>query len=109
MLLVYGIIQGGDTGTWLAAGRARAPSSAGLAALAVFIWYEGEDNASVAGRPAVPRQPAPVVGRRPRSRWCSSPGMGGVYFFISFYTQNVRGYNPLHAGLLTISLALLLA
>ena len=28
--------------------------------------------------------------------------MGGVYFFISFYTQNVRGYSPLHAGLLTI-------
>jgi Na+/melibiose symporter-like transporter len=31
--------------------------------------------------------------------------MGGVYFFISFYTQNVRGYSPLHAGLLTIPLA----
>ena len=31
--------------------------------------------------------------------------MGGVYFFISFYTQNVRGYTPLHAGLLTIPLA----
>jgi predicted MFS family arabinose efflux permease len=31
--------------------------------------------------------------------------MGGVYFFISFYTQNVRGFSPLHAGLLTIPLA----
>ena len=27
------------------------------------------------------------------------------YFFTSFYVQNVRGYSPLHAGLLTIPLA----
>jgi MFS family permease len=40
VLLVYGIIQGGDTGTWLAAG-VLGPVIGGLAALAVFIWYEG--------------------------------------------------------------------
>ena len=25
-------------------------------------------------------------------------GMGGVFFFTSFYLQNVRGYTPLAAG-----------
>jgi predicted MFS family arabinose efflux permease len=32
-------------------------------------------------------------------------GMGGVFFFTSFYLQNVRGYSPLHAGLLTVPFA----
>ncbi len=31
--------------------------------------------------------------------------LSGAFFFTSFYTQNVRGYTPLHAGLLTIPLA----
>src|SRR5258706_393071 len=32
--------------------------------------------------------------------------MSGVYFFMSFYLQNVRGYSPMHAGLLTTPVAL---
>jgi len=32
-------------------------------------------------------------------------GMGGVYFFTSFYTQNVLGYSALGAGLLTVPFA----
>jgi MFS family permease len=31
--------------------------------------------------------------------------MGGVYFFSSFYLQNVRGYSPLATGLLAIPFA----
>jgi len=31
--------------------------------------------------------------------------MGGVFFFTSFYLQNVRGYTPLAAGLLTVPFA----
>jgi predicted MFS family arabinose efflux permease len=31
--------------------------------------------------------------------------LSGAFFFTGFYTQNVRGYSPLHAGLLTIPLA----
>jgi MFS family permease len=31
--------------------------------------------------------------------------MGGVFFFTSFYLQNVRGYSPLAAGLLTVPFA----
>jgi MFS family permease len=33
-------------------------------------------------------------------------GMGGVYFFSSFYLQNVRGYSPLFTGMLAIPFAL---
>ena len=46
-------------------------------------------------------------GCRPRpgpSRW-SFFALAGAFFFTSFYLQNVRGYSPLHAGLLTIPLA----
>ncbi len=32
--------------------------------------------------------------------------MGGVYFFSSFYLQNVRGYSPLETGLLAVPFAL---
>ena len=32
--------------------------------------------------------------------------MGGVYFFASFYLQNVRGYSPLFTGMLAIPFAL---
>ena len=32
--------------------------------------------------------------------------MGGVYFFTSFYLQNVRGYSPLKAGALAVPFAL---
>src|SRR6185437_3222080 len=32
-------------------------------------------------------------------------GMGGVYFFTSFYLQNVRGYSPLTTGLLAVPFA----
>ena len=62
VLVVYGIIQGGDTGSWLR-GDVLGPVVGGLAVLAVFGWYESQDRASVAGRAAVPR-PAAVVRRR---------------------------------------------
>jgi EmrB/QacA subfamily drug resistance transporter len=101
VLVVYGIIQGGDTGSWLRA-DVGGPIVAGLAALAVFIWHEARtDHPSLDVR----------LFRDPRLSSAAAAialvffAMGGVYFFISFYTQNVRGYSPLHAGLLTIPLA----
>ncbi len=101
VLVVYGIIQGGDTGTWLRA-DVLGPVAAGLAALAVFVWHEARtDHPSLDVR----------LFRDPRLSSAAAAialvffAMGGVYFFISFYTQNVRGYTPLHAGLLTIPLA----
>jgi EmrB/QacA subfamily drug resistance transporter len=101
VLVVYGIIQGGDTGSWLRA-DVLGPVAGGLAALAAFIWHEARtDHPSLDVR----------LFRDPRLSSAAAAialvffAMGGVYFFISFYTQNVRGYSPLHAGLLTIPLA----
>jgi MFS family permease len=43
VLVVYGIIQGGDTGAWLR-GDVLGPVAAGIAALAVFIWHEARTD-----------------------------------------------------------------
>jgi EmrB/QacA subfamily drug resistance transporter len=101
VLIVYGIIQGGDTGSWLR-GDVLGPAAAGIAILAVFVWHEARtDHPSLDVR----------LFRDPRLSSAAAAialvffAMSGVYFFISFYTQNVRGYSPLHAGLLTIPLA----
>ncbi len=101
VLVVYGIISGGDTGSWLRAG-VLGPIAGGLAVLALFGWQEL--------RTAHPSLDVRLF-RNPRLSAAAAAialvffAMSGVYFFISFYLQNVRGYSPLHAGLLTIPLA----
>ncbi len=101
VLVVYGIIQGGDTGSWLRTG-VLGPIVGGLAVLALFAWHETRtENPSLDVR----------LFRDPRLSSAAAAialvffAMAGVYFFISFYLQNVRGFSPLHAGLLTIPLA----
>jgi EmrB/QacA subfamily drug resistance transporter len=101
VLVVYGIIQGGDTGSWLRI-DVLGTVAAGLVVLTVFGWHEARTD-----HPALDVR----LFRDPRLSSAAAAislvffAMGGVYFFISFYTQNVRGYSPLHAGLLTIPLA----
>jgi EmrB/QacA subfamily drug resistance transporter len=100
--LVYGIVQGGDGDSWLSLG-VLGPIVGGLAILAAFAAYEA-------------RIPHPSLDVRLfRDRRLSASigalglvffGMGGVYFFTSFYLQNVRGYSPLDAGLLTVPFAI---
>ncbi len=101
VLLVYGIVQGGDTGSWVRL-DVLGPIFGGLAVLAIFAWHESRV-----------RYPALDV-RLFRDRRLSASvgaialvffGMGGVYFFTSFYTQNVLGYSALGAGLLTVPFA----
>jgi EmrB/QacA subfamily drug resistance transporter len=101
VLLVYGIVQGGDTGSW---GRADVlvPVIAGVAVLALFGWYESRiSHPSLDVRLFRDRRLSASVGVIALLFFC----MGGVYFFISFYLQNVRGYSPLSAGLLAIPFA----
>ncbi|HEY2552798.1 MAG TPA: MFS transporter [Streptosporangiaceae bacterium] len=101
VLVVYGIIQGGDTGSWLRP-DVLGPAAAGLAVLAGFGWHES--------RTAYPSLDVRLF-RDPRLSTAAAAialvffAMSGVYFFISFYVQNVRGYSPLAAGLLTVPLA----
>jgi len=102
VLLVYGIIRGGDVGSWLHRGVI-GPIVAGLAVLVAFCWYESRsDHPSLDVR----------LFRDPRLSSAAAAiglnffAMSGVYFFMSFYLQNVRGYTPLHAGLLTTPVAI---
>src|ERR1700749_2301458 len=101
VLVVYGIVQGGDTGSWGTV-SVLGPLFGGLAVLGLFAWYEAHS-----------RHPALDV-RLFRDRRLSASvgalalvffGMGGVYFFTSFYTQDVLGYSPVDAGLLTVPFA----
>src|ERR1700759_478614 len=101
VLVVYGIVQGGDTGSWGTI-SVLGPLFGGLAVLGLFAWWEAHS-----------RHPALDV-RLFRDRRLSASvgalalaffGMGGVYFFTSFYTQDVLGYSPVGAGLLTVPFA----
>ena len=79
------------------------PLFGGLAVLALFAWYES--------RIAYPALDVRLFRDHRLSASVSAIsllffGMGGVFFFVSFYLQNVRGYSPLHAGLLTVPFAI---
>jgi len=101
VLLVYGIVQGGDTSSWLRP-DVLGPIAGGLAVLAVFAWYETRiQHPSLDVRLFRDRRLSASVGAIALAFF----GMGGVFFFTSFYLQNVRGYTPLAAGLLTVPFA----
>jgi EmrB/QacA subfamily drug resistance transporter len=101
VLLVYGIVQGGDAGSWVHP-NVLGPIAGGLAVLGLFAWHELRSS-----------HPALDVRLFADRRLSASTGaialvffgMGGVYFFTSFYTQNVLGYSPVGAGLLTVPFA----
>ncbi|MBO0803081.1 MAG: MFS transporter [Nocardiopsaceae bacterium] len=101
VLLVYGIVQGGDGASWTSAG-VLGPIGGGLVVLGLFAWWET--------RVSHPSLDIRLFGDRRLSASVVAValmffGFGGVYFFTSFYLQNVRGYSPLDAGLLTAPFA----
>ena len=101
ILLVYGIVQGGDTSSWLRP-DVLGPIAGGLAVLGAFAWYEARiEHPSLDVRLFRDRRLSASVGAIALTFF----GMGGVFFFTSFYLQNVRGYSPLAAGLLTVPFA----
>ncbi len=100
--LVYGIVRISDLGT-VADVSVIVPSLAGLAVLAVFVWYERRIE-----HPAFDvrhfRNPAFTTA-------ISSVGLVffaamGVMFFMAFYWQIVRGYSPLESGALVLPFAI---
>ncbi len=102
VLLVYGIVQGGDGESWGSLG-VLGPALGGLVVLGLFAWYESRiEHPSLDVRLFKNRSLSASVG----SIALLFFGMGGVYFFTSFYLQNVRGYSPLETGLLAVPFAL---
>ena len=101
VLLVYGIIQGGEKGSWIHL-DVLGPALAGLAILAFFVWYESRI-----------RYPSLDVRLFRDARLSSAIGalslvffgMMGALFFLSFYLQSVRGYTPLKAGTFSLAFA----
>jgi EmrB/QacA subfamily drug resistance transporter len=99
--LVFGIVQGGDGDSWLSLG-VLGPILGGLVILAAFVAYEARiQHPSLDVRLFRDRRLSASVGALGLVFF----GMGGVFFFTSFYLQNVRGYTPLDAGLLTVPFA----
>jgi EmrB/QacA subfamily drug resistance transporter len=99
--LVFGIVQGGDGDSWLSLG-VLGPILGGLVILAGFVAYEARiQHPSLDVRLFRDRRLSASVGALGLVFF----GMGGVFFFTSFYLQNVRGYTPLDAGLLTVPFA----
>ena len=78
------------------------PIVGGLVILAAFAWYESRiQHPSLDVRLFRDRRLSASIGALGLVFF----GMGGVFFFTSFYLQNVRGYTPLDAGLLTVPFA----
>jgi EmrB/QacA subfamily drug resistance transporter len=99
VLLVYGIIQGGDKGSWIHP-DVLGTVVAGLVVLAFFAWYETRiSHPSLDVRLFRDARLSSAIGALSLTFF----GMMGALFFLSFYLQSVLGYSPLHAG--TISLA----
>jgi predicted MFS family arabinose efflux permease len=79
------------------------PAIGGLVVLGLFAWHESRiEHPSLDVRLFKNRTLSASVG----SIALLFFGMGGVYFFSSFYLQNVRGYSPLETGLLAVPFAL---
>ncbi len=101
VLLVYGIIQGGEKGSWVHWDVLGA-AAAGLAVLGLFAWWETRlSHPSLDVRLFRDPRLSSAVGAIGLVFF----GMMGAFFFISFYLQSVRGYSALDAGLLTIPFA----
>ncbi len=103
VLLVYGIIQGGDKGSWIH-WDVLGIAAAGLLILAFFAWYETRiSHPSLDVRLFRDPRLSSAIGALSLVFF----GMLGALFFLNFYLQTVLGYSPLHAG--TISLAFAVA
>ena len=101
VLLVYGIIQGGQDADFTVT-SAWAPILGGLLLLVLFVWHQQ--------RTAHPVLTIAWFRNRHFSAAVVSIGLTffalmGVTFFSVFYLQSVRGYSALQAGLLLLPLA----
>ncbi|MEU9290116.1 MFS transporter [Streptomyces sp. NPDC048275] len=101
VLLVYGIIEGGQVADFTDA-TVLAAIGAGLAVLVLFVVYEKRsDHPSI----DVTYFKNKVFSAAMSAVALVFFALMGVTFFSVFYTQSVRGYSPLQTGLLMLPLA----
>jgi MFS transporter, DHA2 family, multidrug resistance protein len=98
--LVYGVINGGDHG--FGEVRSWGPLAGGLVILAAFVAYER--------RISFPSLDVRLFTNRRFSASVATIGLTffaamGTFFFMAFYLQLIRGYSPLHTGLLMLPFA----
>ncbi|MFI8822847.1 MFS transporter [Streptomyces sp. NPDC053431] len=102
VLLVYGIIRGGELASFTDA-EVLLPSLGGVAVLVAFVLYEKRSD-----------HPALDVSYFRKPAFSAAVGaialvffaLMGVTFFSAFYLQSVRGYSALESGLLILPLAI---
>ncbi|MFF9116030.1 MFS transporter [Streptomyces massasporeus] len=101
VLLVYGIIKGGQLADFTEA-TVLATIAAGLAVLVAFVVFEKRsDHPSI----DVTYFKDKVFSAAIAAIALVFFALMGVTFFAVFYTQSVRGYSPLQTGLLMLPLA----
>ncbi|MEV5613044.1 DHA2 family efflux MFS transporter permease subunit [Streptomyces sp. NPDC052225] len=101
VLLVYGIIKGGDEGDFTSA-QVLATIAAGLVVLVAFVVYEKRsDHPSI----DIDYFKNKVFSAAIAAIALVFFALMGVTFFSVFYTQSVRGYTPLQTGALMLPLA----
>jgi len=100
--LVYGIIEGGSTTQWTSPGVA-GPLLAGVVLLAAFVMVERRSS-----HPAldVSLFKKPAFTAAATALTLTFFAMSGSVFYITFYMQTVRGFDPLAAGALLAPIAL---
>ncbi|MFJ1645382.1 MFS transporter [Streptomyces sp. NPDC088258] len=101
VLLVYGIIRGGELADFTDA-TVLAPLLGGVVVLVVFVWHEKRSShpaldVSYFKKPAFSAAVAAIA--------LVFFALMGVTFFSAFYLQSVRGYSALQSGLLILPLA----
>lgn len=101
VLLVYGIIEGGERAS-IASPEVWVPVLGGITALGLFVWYERRGShpaldMSLFGNPQLSASVAAVG--------LVFMSMMGVVFIMTFYWQLVREYSPLETGLLFLPFA----
>jgi MFS transporter, DHA2 family, multidrug resistance protein len=102
VLLVYGIIKGGEHGNWGSA-QVLGAIFGGVAILVLFVWLEWRSrhpslDVTLFRKPAFSASTAALA--------LTFFAMMGTTFFLTFYWQVVRGYAPLRAGLLVVPVSI---
>ncbi|MER6998297.1 MFS transporter [Streptomyces sp. NPDC000410] len=102
VLLVYGIIRGGELADFTGPG-VLLPLLGGLAVLVVFVLHEKRS-----AHPAIDVSyfKAPAFSAAVAAIALVFFALMGVTFFSAFYLQSVRGYSALQCGLLILPLAI---